>query len=292
MNMSRRQLDNLSSGYIERENGNVFYSVSGRGNREIVWMHGLPLHSDAWFPQLLYFNNTCRNYVFDLRGYGRSSKLPTNCNSVTDLYVQDVLAILKHFQLVNPILIGFASGGHAALRFAALHTDKLSKLIVINGSPCFMRHTDWPGGFDEPLLKEYINKIDAAKSMDEIWDILSTSAMNESCSAGIKKLKSWYAGMAEQAGRDTIKAFFSNVAYDDDRALIANINVPTLIISSRMGEEVPSETALFLRQKIKNAQLFEINDIDHYAFATQSGLVNRVIEQFIEPSCDIILPEQ
>ena len=96
--------------------------------------------------------------------------------------------------------------------------------------------------------------------------------------------------MLAQARKDTLKAFFSNIAFDDDRELIENITAPTLIISSKLGKEVPSATALFLRNTIENSQLFEINDIDHFAFATQASLINAVIDQFMSPSCECLLP--
>ena len=68
------------------------------------------------------------------------------------------------------------------------------------------------------------------------------------------------------------------------------IEAKTLIIASQLGAEVPFETSLFLRQNIRSSQLVEINDIDHFAFGTQQGLVNRIIEHFVSPTCDIMLP--
>ena len=278
------------NGFIPVNNGQLYYAQSGQGEQSIVWVHGLPLNSDAWYPQLRHFNPLCRNIVFDLRGYGRSSKLPENCSSVTDLYLDDFLAVLHHCQLKKPVLVGFASAGHAVMRFAALFPQAISQLVVINGSPCFMSQPDWIGGFDKASLARVIEQIDNAPTMSDVWNLLSESAMKEACGTPMDKLKQWYQSMAEQAGKDTIKAFFSNIAYDDDRALLKKIIAPTLIISSRLDKEVPSDTALYLRQAIKGSQLFEINDIDHFAYATQSTLVNQVIEQFITPRCEIIIP--
>ncbi|KTD06984.1 alpha/beta fold hydrolase [Legionella jamestowniensis] len=289
--MTKGSFTPVDSGIIPREEGHLFYSVSGQGTQNVLWIHGLPLQSESWLPQLQYFDKDCRNIVFDLRGYGRSSKLPKPCDNVTDLYLADILAVLDHLQLNQPVIVGFASAGHGVLRFAAQHPDKLSQLIVINGSPCFMKREDWNGAFDEVILHECIRQIDAANSLEDIWAILSQSALNEACGQHLDQLKAWYGSMAAQAGKETIKAFFNHIAYDDDRSLMANISVPTLIISSTMDHEVPSDTALFLRKTIPNAQLCEINDIGHFVFATQSGLVNHVIKQFIQPSCDIVLPK-
>lgn len=292
MPVSKEQITYHDSGQIKRPDGHLYYAITGQGDEPIIWVHGLPLQSDAWLPQLQYFDKSHRNIVFDLRGYGRSSKLPTTYDSVTQIYVDDIQAVIDALHVQSPIIVGFASAGHGVLRFAATHVDQLSKLVVINGSPCFMKQKDWLGAFDQYIVEEVVKRIDKANSAEEAWAFLSESAFTEPCGKPVEQLNAWYTSMAAEAGKETLKAFFTNIAYDDDRDLMANISVPTLIINSLSGQEVPSETGLFLRQSIAKAQLFEINDIGHFAFATQSGLVNRVIEQFIQPKCDIILPHQ
>jgi non-heme chloroperoxidase len=114
----------------------LYFESIGQGAQNLLWDHGLPLNSKSWTPQLQHFNPLCRNTLFDLRGYGKSSKLPKDYANLTDLYLSDILSVMDHCQLKKTVLIGFASAWHAALRFAALYPERLSKLIVINGSPC------------------------------------------------------------------------------------------------------------------------------------------------------------
>jgi pimeloyl-ACP methyl ester carboxylesterase len=280
------------SGVIPLHQGELFYSQSGQGSLSLLWMHGLPLNSDAWAPQLQHFDPLVRSAVFDLRGYGRSSKLPPAVDSITDLYVDDILRVMAHCRLDKPVLIGFASAGHQALRFAALYPEKISHLIVINGSPCFMSRPDWQGGFDQVAIDDMLDRMANASSDDMVYRYLLDVAMSEQHCSEMAALKDWYVRLAEQAGLDTIKGFFTNISKDDDRALMRQIIAPTLIISSRLGKGAPSATALFLRQQIPNAQLFEVNDIDHFAYAMKSNLINRMIEQFLLPRCDVILPRK
>lgn len=278
--------------FIELMDGSLYCKQTGKGETPILWVHGLPLSLDAWYPQLNYFETKANNTVFDLRGYGRSSKLPNDYTSVTDLYMDDFKKVIDFCKLEKPILVGFASAGHAVLRFAALYPDLISKLIVINGSPCFLTRKDWQGGFTEDSLNKAIKMIESARETDEIYRVLLEAAMNETGGKPLQQLKAWYLTLAKSCGRETVKAFFENIAYDDDRDLMSKISAPTLLISSRLGKEVPSTTALFLREQIKNSQLFELNDIDHFAYATKSGLINQVIDQFIFPRCDIELPKE
>ena len=63
------------------------------------------------------------------------------------------------------------------------------------------------------------------------------------------------------------------------RALLPSILTPTLLLSSTVGQEVPSDVGLYLRQRIPGARLVELPGADHFAFATRPALVNLLIEQ-------------
>ncbi len=255
-------------------------------------MHGLLLNSDSWYAQFRYFEHRYRNIALDLRGYGESSALPSNTKSVTELYVEDLHALFTSLNLKKPILVGFASGGHATLRFAAKYNNLISKLIVINSSPCFMRQDDWNFGFDPKALEDFIAKLNATDSLDEMFNIIFDPAIKENIGEQKADLKAWFKSMMAKAKKETILAFFNNIAIDDDRNLLKDITVPTLIINGKLSKEVPSEVGLYLRQHIVNSQFYELNNADQFAFATQSFLVNNLIAQFVSPSCSICIPNK
>ncbi|MCC5791929.1 MAG: alpha/beta hydrolase [Legionellaceae bacterium] len=282
----------MKNGFIDVENGRVFYQTQGAGERDVVWVHGLPLNSDCWYAQVNFFEPHFRNIALDLRGYGKSSVLPDNTNSVTELYVSDLLALFKTLKLNQPILVGFASGGHVALRFAAQHSDLIHQLILINASPCFMKQKDWDWGFTPETLADFISKIHRAELPGQVSELIFANALKDCTHTQREKLQTWFEGMLSKAKKETILAFFNNIAHDDDRNLLQDIVVPTLIISGILSDEVPPEVGLYLREHIRDSQLFELNHIDQFAFATQSSLVNHIIKQFIKPSCRICIPDE
>ncbi|MEQ8348587.1 MAG: alpha/beta hydrolase [Sneathiellaceae bacterium] len=288
----------MHEGHLDVEGGTIYYRVDGPdddGSRDgpadtIVWMHGLPLNGRAWYAQVEHFRGRFRNVTFDLRGYGRSSRLPAECTGVTDLYVSDLKTLFGHLALEQPVLVAHASGAHGALRFAAEAPGLLGKLVVINGSPKFRRDRDWPFGFDQQAVDAFLHVIDS-QDLATIAKALLDPAMQEPCDAAIlAPLRALYTEMTQQAGRDTIRAFFTDISLDDDRESLARITAPTLILSSSLGREVPAGVAVYMRERIADARLVELPGTDHFAFATQANLVNRLIEQFIRPSCDVVAP--
>ena len=67
----------------------------------------------------------------DLRGYGASDKLPadaiTGRASVTQLYADDVAALLTRLRLQDPMVVGFASAGRVVLRLAAQYPGLIGR---------------------------------------------------------------------------------------------------------------------------------------------------------------------
>jgi non-heme chloroperoxidase len=276
------QLKPDSEGFIPVQSGQLYYRVFGEGASTLVWMHGLPLNGNQWSAQVRHFSKTYRNVTFDLRGYGKTSGIPPGTESVSDLYVQDLEALFEHLKIQDPVLIAFASGGHGALRFAAKRPGVLSKLVVLNASPRFRQGEDWPWGFDDSTLAGFIDYLENRDYADVI-DSLLERALVELDTSDRMVLRGRFQTMASSTSKETLAGFFCNIANDDDRELMKKINVPTLILTSSLGKEVPPDVGLFLRKEIPQSHLIEIPGVDHFFFATAPKLVNALIEQFLSP---------
>ncbi|ONI79088.1 hypothetical protein BWI15_00135 [Kribbella sp. ALI-6-A] len=268
--------------FVERPGGRVAYQRSGQGELTVIWLHGLPLDSSSWEQQRLYFDQHTDNIWLDLRGYGRSDKIPRDTPDVTALYVEDIAALVDALELTRIALVGFASAGHVAMRYAAIHRDQVAKLIVINGSPRFRRGPGWPWGFDEAGIAHFVDAgrkggieaiTDAVLDRDLVFRDLSPADATE--------VQQWFRTMSLRAGLDTLLGFFEGIAYDDDRRYLALIEADTLLLVSTMGQEVPSAVGLYLRQHIRRSRLVELPSADHFVFATRPQLTNLLIAQHL-----------
>lgn len=102
------------------------------------------------------FADKYHNIFVDLRGYGASSKLPADVKDLTQLYCDDILAVMDHLKIPKANVVGFASAGHVALRFAAQQAQRVNKLVALNASPKFKQNnTDYPYGFTEEQLNSH-----------------------------------------------------------------------------------------------------------------------------------------
>ena len=97
----------------------------------IVCVHGLTANHTCWASVADLLSPAYRVIAYDLRGRGESDK-PDKGYSLA-LHNDDLEGLLDHFNLKKPVLVGHSLGAHIALRFAATHPERVSKLVLVDG---------------------------------------------------------------------------------------------------------------------------------------------------------------
>ena len=107
---------------------------SGHGP-PLLLLHGWGFDHTIWSPILPKLTLCYTVYCVDLPGFGKTPEMPWN-NFKSNL--------LK--QLPNTITcVGWSMGGLMATRLALEHPERVSHLINITSSPCFVAGATWPG---------------------------------------------------------------------------------------------------------------------------------------------------
>ena len=97
----------------------------------IVCVHGLTANHTCWASVADLLSPARRLIAYDLRGRGESDK-PEKGYSLA-LHNEDLEGLLDHFGLTKAVLVGHSLGAHIALRFAATHSERVSKLVLVDG---------------------------------------------------------------------------------------------------------------------------------------------------------------
>ncbi len=97
----------------------------------IVCVHGLTANHTCWASVADLLSPAHRLIAYDLRGRGESDK-PEKGYSLA-LHNEDLEGLLDHFGLKKAVLVGHSLGAHIALRFAATHPERVSKLVLADG---------------------------------------------------------------------------------------------------------------------------------------------------------------
>ena len=105
------------------------YELSGNG-RCFTLIHGAGDNLNEWYNQVPVFSRRYRVLTYDVRGHGQT-ELPEG-ELTTELWIEDLYALLKALDISETILLGFSMGGAIALGFTIAHPGVVEALILSN----------------------------------------------------------------------------------------------------------------------------------------------------------------
>ena len=119
--------------------GGVQLHVEETGNRSgrpVLFIHGLSQSGLAWHRQLhSELARDLRLVTLDLRGHGESER-PADAYGDTDLWAQDVAAVIDALDLERPILSGWSYGGVVICDYLSRYGEHRIGGIHLVGAVC------------------------------------------------------------------------------------------------------------------------------------------------------------
>ena len=273
------------------------YQVFGDGDAELVFAGSFVSHVElawtmpetkAWFDQLRSF---CRILLFDKAGVGLSDPVP-RVRSIDDR-AAEIEAVMEAAGFKRAVIMGVSEGGPAAIVFAAARPDRVKGLILAGTFPWFGL-SGWDDVDRDPqelhagILAELGDRYTPSpqqlarmqafcRAVRSRWG--SGEAITELLPSvhsvqqlGTLERMSASPGMA----RATVEAIFRI----DVRAVLAAINVPTLVIHA-VDDAVPVQGGRFLADHIPGAEIVELQSADHAPWFADPDQTAARMEQFL-----------
>ena len=122
----------------------LWYEDCGNGPA-IVLIHGWCMSSSVWQQQIKSLSSAFRVIAPDLRGHGSSAQSSTGYRY--EGFVADISALFRHLDLKETLLAGWSLGVQVAIQAFSSLRQKLTGLVLIAGTPCFISRE----GFLYPL---------------------------------------------------------------------------------------------------------------------------------------------
>src|SRR3954467_4242433 len=130
----RRPMSTITVGQENSTPIELYYEDHGAGP-PVVLLHGWPVDSRSWEPQLHpLLQAGYRVVTYDRRGFGRSSRPTTGYDF--DTLAADLDAVLTHLDLRDVALVGFSLGTGEQARYIGKHgTERLARSVFIHSPP-------------------------------------------------------------------------------------------------------------------------------------------------------------
>jgi len=108
----------------------IHYSVQGKGDPALVFIHCWSCDRHLWDNQVSVFARSHRVVIIDLPGHGDSGKERTNWS--IDSYGEDVKRVVTKLGLKRVVLIGSSMGGPVALEAARRMPERVVALVPVD----------------------------------------------------------------------------------------------------------------------------------------------------------------
>lgn len=265
----------MSEEHEERDEDFVMAYQDTCDKPALLLIHGFPLSSQMWTPQLEDLEQYVRVIAPDLRGHGQSDSVP-GPYTIGQL-ADDCADLLDHLNVMTPFVVcGLSMGGYIALEFYRRYPELVAGLILAS-TRAGADSEEGKAGRDKAaeLAKNegatavssgMLPKMLAPKNYESdeelveyVKEVMSTASLN-----GVVG--------ALAAMRDRI----------DSTSTLGDIEAPVLIIHGAEDKLIPVSEAELMYKAIPDAQLVVIPDAGHLPNLEQPDIFNDAVIDFLE----------
>jgi 3-oxoadipate enol-lactonase len=254
---------------VDVEGCRINVEVEGpEGAPAVVFSNSLGTNLHMWDDQATALAKHFRVIRYDQRGHGKSDA-PKPPYSLERLG-RDVLAILDHLGIKSAHFVGLSMGGCTGMWLGRHARGRFGKLVLSNTGAKIGDAALWNDRI-QSVLKDGMKAV--AEVVLERW---FTPNFRKREPAVVKRVREMLL-TTPPAGYAGCSAALRDM---DERAGIAEIKAPTLVIAGKHDPATPPESGEFIASRIKDAK-FVVLDAAHLANLEQSATYTDTIEKFL-----------
>jgi class 3 adenylate cyclase len=263
----------------------IAYQVLGEGPFDLLLYSGstIPIECVDDEPSMARFQRRLASFSrvirFDRRGVGLSDRgSPTALPSHGD-WVQDALAVLDDLGTERAAIFAPFTGIVEGVMLAAMQSERVSGLVVVNGAARAGWAPDYPVGLPQEVA-------DAASAVagdpDEVEHGYDSLAMFAPSVASNPVFRSWWDRSGNLGATPAMARWLVNVTLTIDiRDLLPRVRVPTLILHRANMEILNVEHGRYLARHIPGARYVELPGADILYWVGDTGPMLDEIEEFL-----------
>jgi 3-oxoadipate enol-lactonase len=210
---------------------------------------------------------------YDHRGHGRSPE-PPGPYEIAD-FADDVIELLDRLEIATASYCGASIGGMVGITLAALHPDRIDRLIVCCSSAHMPPASNW---------QRRAATVTAAGSVDVVADTVVERWLTPEYAAAHPGVRARLRAMLAASPPAGYAAACGAIERMDLRPILGEVRAPTLVIAgARDLAAPPDEHARVIAEGIPNAR-FELVDAAHLANVERAERVTELIIDHLEAS--------
>jgi len=260
------------SASLRTEGGRFSYEAAGDPqSAALIFLHGIGGAARAWRGQLEFFGERYRAIAWDMPGYGGSAPLASPSIAALADALQD---FLEESGARRPALVGHSIGGMIVQQWLVKHPHDATAVVLAQTSPAFGKPDgDWQKSFIEARL----GPLDRGETMASLAPALVQELVGDNPDTkGIDLARDCMASVPEASYRASMRALLGF----DQRKALADIKVPTLVLSGSKDKNAPAPMMAKMATYIPSACYVELEDAGHLVNLERPKAFNAALDQF------------
>jgi sigma-B regulation protein RsbQ len=235
--------------------------VTGREDGPVVVLaHGFGCDQHMWRLVVPALEEHFRVVVFDYVGAGRSDLASWREDRYSDLagYADDVLDVLHELGLEQVVFVGHSVSSMVGVLAAIREPDLFAKLVLITPSPRYIDDGEYRGGFSREDIDELLESLE---SNYRGWSAAMAPVImgNPDRPELGEELTNSFCATDPLVARTFARATFLS----DNRADLAKVGVPTLVLQCSDDAIAPPEVGAFVHAGIDGSRLVTLDATGH-----------------------------
>ena len=269
--------------YVERGGVYIAYQTVGRGQVDLLFVHGFLSHIEiaweepeyaAFFEQL---GRMARVILFDKRGIGLSDR--TRGAPTLEETIGDAQAVLDAVGSTSAIVMGTSEGGACSVLLAMQRPERVHGLILVGTTARVARTGDEPAwAVPRAQFDQRIQQWQDTFGQPQALERFAPSRLHDA------RFAAWWSRILRAASSPSAIRAVLEVARDVDiRSLLPQVRTRTLVVHRTDDRLVPVDAGRYLAAHMPNATLVELPGADHIYFVDADPLVHAVAEFIARP---------
>lgn len=280
-----RVSDARETRYAQRDGVHIAYQVLGQGEPHLLLFFSCSVSIDSMDeePALLRFHSRLASFSrlirFDRRGIGLSDPLAQSERPAMEQWVEDAIGVLDAAGVESAALCADMTASAKAIMMATTHPNRVSQLIIVNGSARVVAAPDYPIGVPRRIIDRFLDVATEPNAVDQGFDDLALFGPSV---ADNPVFRSWWIRSGRRgASPSTAKLTLRMENLADVRDLLPLIRVPTLIVHRRDDEAIRSTHGRYLAEHIPGAKYVEVPGRDALYWVGETETMLAEIEKFL-----------
>ena len=250
----------------------------GSGEQPMLFAHGFGCDQNMWRFVTPAFENDYKIVLFDYVGSGRSdlSEYDERRYASLDGYAQDVLDIIETLDLRDVIFVGHSVSSMVGVLAAQKAPERFCQLLMIGPSPRYINDGDYVGGFERPDLEGLLDMMD--KNYIGWAQFLAPVIMKNGDRPELEaELEESFCSTDPKIARRFAEATF----FADNRADVATVKVPSLIMQCSEDAIAPPEVGNYLRREMPGSTFQQMKATGHCPHLSHPEETIDVMRQYL-----------